>query len=477
PNGTMLAGGTGDMQAKLWDVPSGEERSSLRSPFGTAVTDLVFSADGTLLAMLGQDTRIALWNVAESRLRKVLVGHRDIVASVAFAADRKSVASIAKDGQLIVWDLETGLQRYAINASPRRQSPSTVIRSGDTTQPSLALTMQSTIPVVVDASTGTVPEATVVAADTVTRNAATNRGKKKHRKHHWEGVTALAVSPDGTLLGGVSSTGKIELRYAATGATRIVIPRKFAAAVSGVAFSADSRRLLSVGQDTEVHSWDVVSGNESLTLRGHEHPIRAIAASPSGDLLASAGEDTRIMLWDGVTGKLMKILSGHVDFVNGLAFSPNGKLLASGGGDNRILVWNTETGNLLQTLRGHADEVNALAFSRDGKMLASASEDARVILWDMAAGKQLQALEGHQGPVRALAFGRDGQTLASAGEDSQIIVWGMTNRKPSKIILGVTSAINGLAFSADGASLFTGSEDSRVMRWNVAEAKRDAVLE
>ena len=103
------------------------------------------------------------------------------------------------------------------------------------------------------------------------------------------------------------------------------------APATGVAFTADGKRLVSVSRDSEVRWWDAATGQLRQRSFGHEHPIRTTAASPVGDVVASAGEETRIMVWDAKTGKLTRILNRHSDFVNGLSFSSDGKLLASAG--------------------------------------------------------------------------------------------------------------------------------------------------
>ena len=94
--------------------------------------------------------------------------------------------------------------------------------------------------------------------------------------------------------------------------------------------------------DTVIALWDVATGKQIGTLKGHKE-VRTLAISPNGKLLASAGKG--IHLWDMAAGKSIRSIEGHNKQVRALAFSPDGKLLASGattGGDNTVGLWEVD---------------------------------------------------------------------------------------------------------------------------------------
>ena len=47
-----------------------------------------------------------------------------------------------------------------------------------------------------------------------------------------------------------------------------------------------------------VKLWDVATGVEQATLRGHDHGIRGLAFSPDDRTLVTGSMDTTVRLWD-----------------------------------------------------------------------------------------------------------------------------------------------------------------------------------
>jgi WD40 repeat protein len=108
-----------------------------------------------------------------------------------------------------------------------------------------------------------------------------------------------------------------------------------------VGFSSDGQRLATGGEETTVKIWDVQTGRELHTLRGHSGEVYTLAFSPDAESrwVASAGEDSSIKIWESHAGKLVRSFRGHTGLVSSLAFSPDGRRLVSGSRDKTVKVW------------------------------------------------------------------------------------------------------------------------------------------
>ena len=130
--------------------------------------------------------------------------------------------------------------------------------------------------------------------------------------------------------------------------------------VRGVQSGRQDAGLGERGQD------DQAVGRGDRQGTGHPqgaHGCGVLRGFQSGRQDAGLGElDKTIKLWDVATGKEQATLKGHTDAVHSVAFSPDGKTLASGSEDKTIKLWDVATGKEQATLKGHKDAVYVRGF-------------------------------------------------------------------------------------------------------------------
>ncbi len=178
--------------AEIWDVESGELIQQLTVD-DIPLTDISFSPDGKKVLAGDYDGNLKLWDAETGELLKMWIGHDpNKVTTVGFSPDGTKMASGGEDDMVKVWDMKTG---------------------------QLLQTLYQVT------------------------------------------IYSLAFSPDGNyLLGGSYSSS-----------------------------SSDSG---------DIFIWDVNSGEQLVRFRGNHILSRSVAFSPDGGLIVTSGSDGSAKIWD-----------------------------------------------------------------------------------------------------------------------------------------------------------------------------------
>jgi WD40 repeat protein/tRNA A-37 threonylcarbamoyl transferase component Bud32 len=393
PDGEQLASGDGEGTVRVWDTRTGQQRLAFVHAAGRVVYGVCFSPDGGQIASGCWDNTVKVWDARTGQERAVLRGHQAPVAGVSFSPDGRVLASASWDQTVKLWDPSSNQE--------------CVILKGHTAQ---AMTVAFSPRGRLLASGGL--DGTVRLWDPQTGEQRRCLAGGGH------GIEGVCFSPDGRRLASVGEA--VRVWDVETG--QEVLTFNAARHLMSICFSPDGLRLATADAEG-VNLWDAQNGQKVLTLKGPRPGLSgAVCFSPDGELLASAGRDYDVRVWDVRTGKEVHTLKGHPGQVNTVCFSPDGRSLVSGGVG--VKVWDVRTGQETLALKGHGSQVWGVCFSPDGRRIATADWSTRLKLWDAETGQEILTVRGHADRDKSICFSPDGRWIAaSGGRDNSVRVW------------------------------------------------------
>jgi WD40 repeat protein len=487
PDGKTVATASFDKSVKLWDVANGKQIKSFEGPSGhqSLVLCVAFSPDGQLLASGGQDNTAKIWEVPMGTYLQEL-GHSDAVNALALSPDGLKLAGAGKDGTIKIWTPADGKQilnltghagpvtGVAFNAvaAPAGQvlascgSDRTVRLWNPTDGQSLGTVLAHAGPV-----TGVVIHPN--------NNAAYSAGEDGTLKFwqlpialprplppHAEGVTALALSPDGSQV--VSASADKTIRVSSFGDGKPI--RQLTGPGAGVRSVAVGQNLIAAGTaDSRLWIWNASDGKPVSQTVAHGGAVTGVAFHPQNNQLVTAGGDGLIKTWamPPVPGRALP----HPAEVVASALTGDGKRLITGGSDRIVRSWNLANNSVERQYQGHTAAITTVAITANGQVLASGSADQTIRLWDQNNGKEKGQVGAHAGLVTALAINQGGTQMLSAAADGTVKLWGVPGAPPR--IFTHMDQVTSAALSADGTKLLTGCTDKQVRLWNLTNGNME----
>jgi WD40 repeat protein len=279
-------------------------------------------------------------------------------------------------------------------------------------------------------------------------------------------IVSVAISPDGQTIASSGDDRTVKIWNITTGEEIATLKGHFRK-VNAVAMSPDGKTLVSGSDDNTIKVWNLKTRQALKTLRGHSDAVHALAISPDGKTLVSGSDDHTLKVWHLPSGRLITTLTSHQFWVRSVAISPDGTTIASGSFDKTLKIWDLQNHSLIRTIASNGETVTAIAFSPNGNTLANASRDRTIKLWNLAKGTRLRTLRGSTETVTAIAFSPDGNTLASASRDQTIKLWQLETGEELRTLTGHENTVTSVTFTPDGQTLVSGGEDNTIRIWRV----------
>jgi U4/U6 small nuclear ribonucleoprotein PRP4 len=309
PSGNMVAAGNWGGSIKLIDIPSLEEKGTLRGHTnkvggiswfpGATIPERGVSSDSVNLASGAADGQVNLWSLTKDTPLATLQGHSQRVCRVEFHPSGRYLASASDDTSWRLWDVET------------------------TTELQL-------------------------------------------QEGHSRGVYAVSFNTDGSLLAsaGLDSIGRIwDLR---TGRTIMILDGHMDGHIKpihGLDWGSDGHRVLTGSADGWIKCWDVRKVQRSGGIGAHssavsdlrwykglDDPLEGILQpglddkgnqlpKKSGTFFVSGGFDNKVNIFSADDWSLVQTLKGHTGPVASVDVSRDGRWIVSGGHDRTVKLW------------------------------------------------------------------------------------------------------------------------------------------
>jgi WD40 repeat protein len=478
PDGKFLAAVMRtDRLLRVWEVGTWREVRQIGRLGNDFCLALGFLPDGKTLISACQDGSVRLWDVATGRPLRALVNFLDL-NTFAVAPDGKHFAAIQGGTALRLWDIGTGKEVARI-PGPRRAF--------------LCLAFS--------------PDGKMLAAagdDLRVRfwDAATGKEARSWR-YPWR-VGRIAFAPDGKTL--ALGSCAIRFRDVASGKETLTLAGP-PNAVDAVAFSEDSKTLITACEGGATGTWDAATGKPLAPPRappnGYAHMPRIAlpaALACDGRRAAAVGKDRAVWVWDTATGRRLSRFGSPPGSLSRAGFSPDGKRVAAAHLDKKLRLWDAATGQQLREWDGAPDQdlrqfgapyqgVYAPVFSPDGRFLATMHPNNSIRVWEAATGKEVRVLRWQSEGANCLAFSPDGKWLASghtAANDPTgrfrkdgilIRVWDVATGRPIRAIPGDWYMTRTVVFSPDGRALAVAPAfNNSVLLWELASGRQRAEL-
>lgn len=401
------------------------EPAWIRSGVGSAVVDLAFSPGNRYLASIAVDGSIKVWDLQTMRLYRYM---GNAVATCAiFFSDNQRLATGATDGTVRIWNVNTGELVHSIQAHNGR-------------------------------------------------------------------VSGVDISPNGQLIASAGSDADVKL-WNATDWSAVRTITGHTGAVNSVDFAPDNNSVVTASDDRSVRIWSVATGAQQRIWNDTSlHLSRAAVYSPNGSYVAATSGQCfytstgcGIILLNASSGATVKQYTQIRLDASDVVYSPTGLYVASSDNYGTVYTYRPDSINQNPVVRFRHQAgpqptnflgSNVVQFNADGTMLASAGDDRVIRFWN-ASNNQTGILIDSSGTLLSTAV--NGARIATGRGDGIIAIRSVETGDLQRLLTKIDSSrsdldnrwsyhsgrpVNAVAWRPDGARLAGGQDDDTIRVWD-----------
>ena len=502
PDAARIAVADSD-SVRIWNAVTGQPEGQPLKQFAAA--SMSFSRDGSLLATGSMDGTARVWDLKSGHPRGPAVRHQGFILALAFDAPANRLATASYDSSARIWDVSPDLLSTERLAAPDRirslvfsprgnrmataADQSVLLWNARTLQPTGTPIRLPSTPIAILFS----PDERLLAvrdATNLVHLLETSRGEPVCAPLRAEGfAVSMVFNRTGRRLAILTAEGVLRQWDTSTGALvgkplpnqrMSTVMTDFGGRFGGTEpYSPDGKLLAARTESGEIQLIDVATGRPFGGTLG-VRPVSGYAFSPDGALLATV--NTReVRLWDLRTrrqrGQTMMI--GGFSLAR-LQFDPAGRTLAvqsvdtSRGFGGRLHLWDTSGARLQASIPSQEFGLPVL-FSPDGRLVVVSSTDGLVRMWEVAGGKSFGPPMRLSGFGMALTFTPDGSLIETHSLDGSVQLWETATAQPFGPSMRSIGSNNGNqpSLSPDGKLLVVRGEADEWGLWRVPSPPRD----
>jgi WD40 repeat protein len=431
PDGKYIVTASADGSVVVYDASSGAVHSFLPRQ-AQPVNSAAFGNDGDYIIISSADNTARMWDIKNPispTERFVFQGHSKSVRNAEFNSKGDRIVSSSSDGNVRIWN-------SALNIKPNFLG-----RDG---QPAHKRSVRS----IEYSANG---KLFVTASDDQTAKIwkidESGEITKNTRDFTWStgGITSAAFGPDGGRIV-ISTTDGKALLWDATENSQNIFYQGSITTVASAKFSRDGKLIVTSSEQDGIQIWDAETVIRGLVERVRQEPIisfeiaerkpvkgtRSAEFSVDGKRVLTGSDDGTARLWDVESGIEVMSFKGHTGAVLSAHFSDNGKSIVSASSDRTVRVWDVGSGKEIMQLLGSGGDVYGARFSADGTRIVTASGDHKVRVWDTLTGAQMLRFDVSADPYD-IGFAKDDSRIIVAMVDGNLeifdVPWVMERRE------------------------------------------------
>ena len=429
-DGKYIFGGSDNKKTMKWETMSGRLVDSLEThtfkPENISPNNAYKSTD--------KEGEITLYNNRTDEVIRTFKGEARYIGAHGYSEDSKLLAFGDSDGLLRLWTLPSGKELKSI------QLPDAFIEAITFSydKKTLAVSMDATV-YFIDIASG-------------------KQIKEFKRQGAWE-LYEVKLNNSGSDLQIVGTEPDVSIHYDLVNGRK---PRVYSNARIG---NLNDHNFM-VYRGKQVELWDIKTRKFIKKLNRHG------VSSPNGKLCASLGANNEIIIFDLLSGKDLITLKGHASEVEDYRFSNDGQYLVSAD-DDVVILWSVKTGTPLKKIK--ASYANPVGLSDNNKYIIimessmTQYEHNTLMVHSTISGEQLNVFYSLSYFIDN-TISKDEKYYLKTNY-KELIISRISDNSVVKSITDFDAPLYGASFLANDKFIVTQTEDETLKFWETTTGK------